>query len=343
MTASPYPPRYAAVASAGPAGANAAFGPTGSAIPTMPDPLDFSLADRLPDLAVGQGRLRIGAPPQAGRPSLLFVPGAYHGAWCYAHYLDYFAKAGLGCAALDLRGHGGLPQDAAFASATIADLAEDVVSAVAAIGGPVVLVGHSMGALPALLAAERLATRHPGAEHPDSAYPGGKHPDTDTPAPERRAAEQPPTPTRSVAGVVLMAPSPPGDLPGALGLPAVPVDALRAAPGAPEIRARFLVTSPDRDVSAVTQRLNAESPQVLNDRYLLRVAVDAARIRVPGLCLEAGLDTHDRHPPGQDQAIARRYGFSHQVLADQPHCMMYADHWQISAAAILAWHQEHFG
>lgn len=317
MTASPYPPRYAAVASAGPAGANAAFGPAGSAIPTMPDPLDFSLADRLPTLAVGQGRLVIGAPPQAGRPSLLFVPGAYHGAWCYAHYLDYFAKAGLGCAALDLRGHGGLPQDAAFVSATIADLAEDVVSAVAAIDGPVVLVGHSMGALPALLAAERLATRHP-------------------------AAEPLPSPARCVAGIVLMAPSPPGDLPGALGLPAVPVDALRAAPGAPEIRARFLVTSPDRDVSTVTQRLNAESPQVLNDRYLLRVAVDADRIHVPGLCLEAGLDTHDRHPPGQDQAIARRYGFAHAVLAGQPHCMMYADSWTVSAAAILAWYRQQF-
>jgi hypothetical protein len=117
----------------------------------------------------------------------------------------------------------------------------------------------------------------------------------------------------------------------------------RAAPAATEIRARFLATTPGRDVSAVSQRLNAESPQVLNDRYLLRVAIKAESIKAPGLCLEAGLDTHDRHPPGQDQAIARRYGFSHQVLADQPHCMMYADHWQISAAAILAWHQEHFG
>lgn len=266
-------------------------------------PLDFSLADHLPARAAGQGRLMIGHPPQAGQPSLLFVPGAYHGAWCYAHYLRYFAQAGLGCAALDLRGHGALQPDAAFASTTIADLAEDVISALDALGGPAVVVGHSMGALPALLAAQ----------------------------------------ARPVAGVVLMAPSPPGDLPGALGLPAVPAGGLRAAPGAPEIRARFLATTAERDVSAVSQRLCAESPEVLNDRYLLRVAVDAASINAPGLCLEAGLDTHDRHPPGQDMAIARRYGFSHAVLAGQPHCMMYADEWQISAAAILAWHREQFG
>ena len=281
-----------------------AFAPTPSAPGAPPiDPLDFSLADQLPTRRAGSGRLVIGATPQDGRPGLLLVPGAYHGAWCYAHYLNYFAKAGLACAALDLRGHGALPQDAAFPSVTIADLGRDVVSALDVLDRPTVVVGHSMGALPALLAAQ----------------------------------------ARPVAGVVLMAPSPPGDLPGALGLPPVPADTPRAAPAATEIRARFLATTPNRDVSAVSQRLNAESPQVLNDRYLLRVAIKAESINAPGLCLEAGLDTHDRHPPGQDQAIARRYGFSHQVLADQPHCMMYADHWQISAAAILAWHQEHFG
>ncbi|MGH8815753.1 MAG: alpha/beta hydrolase [Achromobacter pestifer] len=266
-------------------------------------PLDFSLADRLPTRTVGQGRLVIGATPQDGRPGLLFVPGAYHGAWSYAHYLDYFAAAGLACAALDVRGHGALPQGPTFPSVTIADLGQDVADALDALAAPTVVVGHSMGALPALLAARQ----------------------------------------RQVAGVVLMAPSPPGDLPGALALPPVPPATPRAVPAAPEIRARFLATAPDRDVSAVTQRLCAESPQVLNDRYLLRVAIGASAFNVPGLCLEAGLDTHDRHPPGQDQAIARRYGFSHAVLAEQPHCMMYADQWQISANAILAWHRSHFG
>ena len=137
--------------------------------PLATDPLDFSLADRLPARVAGQGRLIVGALPQDGRPGLLFVPGAYHGAWCFAHYLDYFAAAGLACAALDLRGHGALPQDAAFASTTIADLGHDVACALDALEGPTIVVGHSMGALPALLAARQ----------------------------------------RPVAGVVLMAPSPP--------------------------------------------------------------------------------------------------------------------------------------
>ncbi len=271
--------------------------------PACTDPLDFGLTDQLPVRPAGQGRLIVGADPRDGRPGLLFVPGAYHGAWCYAHYLDYFARAGLACAALDLRGHGALPQGDAFTSAGIADLGQDVVSALDALARPTVVVGHSMGALPALLAASQ----------------------------------------RTVAGVVLLAPSPPGDLPGAQALPPVPEGVPRRAPNDAEIRARFLATSPDRDVAPVSRRLCAESPKVLNDRYLLRVPVDAAAIGAPGLCLEAGLDTHDRHPPGQDLAIARRFGFSHAVLAAQPHCMMYADQWQVSAAAILDWHLGQFG
>lgn len=270
---------------------------------SVTDPLDFGAADRLPVRDAGRGRLLIGAAPQDARPGLLFVPGAYHGAWCFAHYLDYFTAAGLACAALDVRGHGALPQDAGFPAVTIDDLGQDVVSALDVLAAPTVVVGHSMGALPALLAASR----------------------------------------RPVAGVVLLAPSPPGDLPGAHALPAVPEDAPRAAPAESEIRSRFLATAPDRDVRAVARRLCAESPQVLNDRYLLRVTIGPASIRAPGLCLEAGLDTHDRHPPGQDLAIARRYGFSHALLAGQPHCMMYADHWQISASAILDWHRAQFG
>lgn len=265
------------------------------------DPLDFGLVDSLPSQRVGAGRLVIGAPAQPGQPGLLFVAGAYHGAWCFAHYLEFFAAAGLGCAAVDVRGHGAMAQNAEFVRATIADLAKDVVSALDALEGPTVVVGHSMGALPALLAAR----------------------------------------ARRVAGVVLLAPSPPGDLPGAQGLAPVPADVVRATPADTEIRARFLATSPERDVSAVSRRLCAESPQVLNDRYLLRVALGADAIAAPGLCLQAGLDTHDRHPPGQDAAIARRFGFAHAELAGQPHCMMYADQWQVSAQAILDWYRTH--
>ncbi|WP_255469182.1 hypothetical protein [Achromobacter sp. UMC46] len=94
-----------------------AAAPSPASAPVATDPLDFSLADRLPARRAGQGRLIAGAPPQDGRPGLLFVPGAYHGAWCYAHYLDYFAAAGLACAALDESARASWPRRPAATSA----------------------------------------------------------------------------------------------------------------------------------------------------------------------------------------------------------------------------------
>ncbi|WP_233237451.1 alpha/beta hydrolase [Bordetella sp. LUAb4] len=262
---------------------------------------DFSLTDRLPSYPAGAGRLLLGAPPSHGQPLLLFVHGAYHGAWCYANYLSYFARQDIACAALDLPGHGGLPQDATFLHAGIRDLAVSVQRATDRMEGPVVLVGHSMGALPVLVAATEMA--------------------------------------RAPAGVVLLAPSPPANLPGAAALPTVPEDVLRAPPGDVEIRERFAGCAADVDVSAIRQRLCAESPQVLNDRYALRVAVNPFAMRSQGLCLEAGRDDPARHPAGQDRAIADFFGFEHQALADQPHAMMYGEQWESSAAVLLDWYQ----
>jgi len=85
---------------------------------------------------------------------LLFIHGGFHGAWCWAPFLLYFAARGRAVAAIDLRGHGGLVQDADFARAGVAQMCEDVIEAAAALGGEVILAGHSLGALVAMAAAE---------------------------------------------------------------------------------------------------------------------------------------------------------------------------------------------
>jgi len=259
--------------------------------------LDFSLVDTLPAQPIAAGRLVTGLVARPGAATLLCVPGGFHGAWCYAHYLRFFAARGMACAALDLPGHGGLPQAADFARLAIADLAACVVAACDRIGGPVIVAGHSMGALPALLCAA----------------------------------------TRPVAGVVLLAPSPPANLASARALPAVPAGRVVAPPGLADIGERFLAAPDLRGAAAVARRLCPESPEVINDRYRLRVPVDPARIRAPGLCLEAGRDTPDRHPPGQDRAVAALFGFEYRLLPEQPHCMMYSPDWRQSAQAILDW------
>ena len=49
------------------------------------------------------------APAAEPRPTpLLFVHGAWHGAWCWdEHFLGYCARRGYAAVALSLRGHGG--------------------------------------------------------------------------------------------------------------------------------------------------------------------------------------------------------------------------------------------
>jgi non-heme chloroperoxidase len=87
--------------------------------------------------------------PAVGRPHpvpLLFVHGAYVGAWCWAeHFLPYFAAAGFDAYAVSLRGHGASPLHESLAGHSIDDYTADLADAIAAIGRAPVVIGHSMG------------------------------------------------------------------------------------------------------------------------------------------------------------------------------------------------------
>jgi pimeloyl-ACP methyl ester carboxylesterase len=84
-------------------------------------------------------------PEQAtGKPPLLFVHGAWLGAWCWDEYfLPYFAGRGYPAYALSLRGHGGSSGSLLWAS--LSDYVADVAEVAAQLPSPPVLVGHSMG------------------------------------------------------------------------------------------------------------------------------------------------------------------------------------------------------
>ncbi len=87
-----------------------------------------------------KGRKRGGARP------LLFVHGAFAGAWCWAEYfLPYFAQQGFRACALSLSGHGGSPGRERLDWLSIDDYVGDLEQAVRTIGGEPILVGHSMG------------------------------------------------------------------------------------------------------------------------------------------------------------------------------------------------------
>jgi pimeloyl-ACP methyl ester carboxylesterase len=79
---------------------------------------------------------------------LLFVHGAWHGAWCWdAHFLDYFAGQGFTVHAVSLRGHGDSEGKRKLRWTRIADYVEDVAQAAARLPSPPIVIGHSMGGL----------------------------------------------------------------------------------------------------------------------------------------------------------------------------------------------------
>ncbi|MGB8436593.1 MAG: alpha/beta hydrolase [Burkholderiales bacterium] len=77
---------------------------------------------------------------------LLFLHGAFTGAWCWAeHFLAHFAGRGFTSYALSFRGHGASRGRESLMTNSIQEYVEDVFEAVNRIGRPPVLVGHSMG------------------------------------------------------------------------------------------------------------------------------------------------------------------------------------------------------
>lgn len=78
---------------------------------------------------------------------VLFVHGAWHGAWCWEdRFLPFFAQAGYQAYAMDLRGHGD-DQRPLRRGTGIADYVADLEAAVRMLDRVPVVVGHSMGGL----------------------------------------------------------------------------------------------------------------------------------------------------------------------------------------------------
>jgi pimeloyl-ACP methyl ester carboxylesterase len=86
--------------------------------------------------------------PSSPRPAppILFVHGAWHGAWCWDEFfLDYFAAHGFEAHALSLRAHGASEGRAQLHRSRIRHYVEDVAAVAARFSSAPILVGHSMG------------------------------------------------------------------------------------------------------------------------------------------------------------------------------------------------------
>ncbi|MFO7959495.1 MAG: alpha/beta fold hydrolase [Nitriliruptoraceae bacterium] len=99
-----------------------------------PAPVERELIEALPEHPVG------------GRPPLLFVHGAWHGAWAWQeHWLPAAAAAGWHGVAVSLRGHGTSERPTHFDRTTLRHYEHDVLQAITTLPAPPVLIGHSMG------------------------------------------------------------------------------------------------------------------------------------------------------------------------------------------------------
>src|ERR1700721_1001285 len=87
-----------------------------------------------------------GCISESHRVPLLFVHGAWHGAWCWdEHFLGYFSERGFSAHAVSLRGHGESEGKEGLRSVRLSDFVEDLKQTVDSLPATPILIGHSMG------------------------------------------------------------------------------------------------------------------------------------------------------------------------------------------------------
>jgi pimeloyl-ACP methyl ester carboxylesterase len=241
------------------------------------------------------------------RRPLLFVHGELGGSWVWFRYQEYFAQRGWETHALNLRAH--YWSDTADPEALdFETYLGDVVASLERLGGNAVLVGHGLGGLLALKAAER----------------------------------------RPVAAAVLLSPALPGALRPVARvhqLRAVPQVFRRDLVGWAGLPEQIRRRNPDlsyADVLRVQHMMGAESGlvrrQVLAGIDLDRGAIGAD---VPLLVVGGGLDR--LHPEPDSERLAEWLGAEYQPYGAHSHygLVLGEDAYEQVAAAIRAFLEAH--
>lgn len=188
-----------------------------------------------------------------GRPPVVMVHGGAHAGWAWVRYAGLLAAAGWECHALDWYHHGlsaALPVDR-FIARGIPAVGAEIGIVSRALPRPPVLIGHSMGGLAVLSAAQQL----------------------------------------SAHALVLVTPVVPAEvgadeipIPVDLTQP-FPVPPFEVA------KAMFFGTMSDAEAAPYHNALQPESPQAVWEATRWTVSVDLDRITVPVMTVAAGADT----------------------------------------------------
>jgi pimeloyl-ACP methyl ester carboxylesterase len=238
-------------------------------------------------------------------PPLLFVHGAWHGAWCWAEFfLPYFAGLGYACHALSLRGHGASPGGLRFAS--LAGYVADMADIAATLPAPPIVIGHSMGGA---VIQKYLETRPaPCAVLLASMPPAGVLATT-----LRIAAHHP---VRFLAANLTMS------LYGLVNTPALAREMF------------FSASMPDDQVRKYAALLRDESYRAFLDMLAFNLP-SPHKVNTPVLVLGGAEDTIFH--PDEVRATAKAYRTEATILPGIAHDMMLEPKWKDAADLIAGW------
>lgn len=239
--------------------------------------------------------------------SLLFVHGAFAGAWCWEeNFLPYLAQRGYASYAVSLRGHGTSDGRETLALASIDDFTADMLLVAEQLPGRPVLVGHSMGAI---IVQRGLARARAPA-----------------------AVLMAPVPPQGLAGSALLLAARDPDLFQELSLTQhahpryATLEGLR--------RAVFSGSMPDDVVARYFARMQPESQRAMFDLAWPQYFWVGAR-DLPMLVLGAENDT--LFPADTVNETARVYGVRAEIFPNMAHAMMLEPGWQQVADRIVRW------
>ena len=259
------------------------------------------------------------ATPKAPRdaPPLLFVHGAFCGAWIWAESLmPALADAGWTTLAVSLRGHGKSDGAETLRNAGMDDFVADVLSVMDELPRPPVLIGHSMGGMVVQRTIEQFRISD-----------------------FRRSP--------AVAGAVLMSSVPPGGLWGTWvhmmthdpallwQLGALQTFGEQAATVESIHRAMFSASTPTELTAAYMDRMQDESLMVQVDMTLRAPPVAINGRSIPMLVI--GADEDSFVPPWMARLTARTYDADCVILEESGHAMMLGPTCAETANTLTTW------
>jgi pimeloyl-ACP methyl ester carboxylesterase len=239
---------------------------------------------------------------------LLFVHGAWHGAWCWKeHFLDFFAHNGYRVLAFSFRGHGGSPTRKPLRACSIADYVDDVASVADSLPMKPVLIGHSMGGF---VVQKYLESRQ---------APAGV-----------LIASAPP---RGIAGSALRSMR---RHPWHTTRAMITGKSLRSV-NTPELAHErfFSAQTPESQVVRYAAQLQEESPRALFVDMMLLNLPRPKHVKAPLLIL--GTESDGTFTPKEERATAHTYRTEAEFFANMGHDMMLEPGWVAVAERIHAW------